>query len=326
MDLVVAVTVVTVVRAGTIRSNSPFRKFDYIYAGPQQLRAGILFKTTMKKIIIITAAVAAVLASCGSQTVEQKQEAFKAEVEKFMTAYSDSISAIMDDASLSEEQKNEKAQAYSEEAEPAFKKLCLNTISKNSTNAVALDALQEVYYLLDLDELDSVLKSLGDSLQTDDFVQSLTKQLAGKKATAEGQMFTDFTVVQDPDNAESSTVKLSDYVGKGKYILVDFWASWCGPCKAEIPNIASVYKKYAGDDFDILSIAVWDKPEDTAKAAREEGIEWNQIVNAQKEPCELYGIEGIPHIILFGPDGTILKRDLRGKSIEEEVSKYVQAK
>jgi thiol-disulfide isomerase/thioredoxin len=137
-------------------------------------------------------------------------------------------------------------------------------------------------------------------------------------STQEGAMFTDFEAVQ-PDG---SVAKLSDYVGKGKYILVDFWASWCGPCKREIPNIKAAWNKYKGDKFDVLSVAVWDKPEDTAKAAEEHGVVWNQIVNAQKTPTDIYGIEGIPHLILFGPDGTIVKRGdaLRGEGLDAFLS------
>ena len=137
-------------------------------------------------------------------------------------------------------------------------------------------------------------------------------------STAEGAMFTDFEIPQ-PDG---KVAKLSDYVGKGKYILVDFWASWCGPCKREIPNIKAAWNKYKGDKFDVLSVAVWDKPEDTAKAAAEHGVLWNQIVNAQQIPTDIYGIEGIPHLILFGPDGTILKRGdaLRGPGLDEVLS------
>ena len=136
-----------------------------------------------------------------------------------------------------------------------------------------------------------------------------------------GDMFTDFEIAQ-PDG---SVVKLSDYVGKGKYILVDFWASWCGPCKREIPNIKAAYDKYAGEKFDVLSVAVWDKPEDTAVAAAEHGVTWNQIVNAQKIPTKIYGIEGIPHLILFGPDGVIITRgdELRGDGLEKTLSKLL---
>ena len=133
-----------------------------------------------------------------------------------------------------------------------------------------------------------------------------------------GDVFIDFSVQQDPANP-ASVVRFSDYVGKGKFILVDFWASWCGPCRREMPNLRAVYDEFHGDKFDMLSVAVWDKPEDTAKAAEEENITWNQIVNAQQIPTDIYGIEGIPHIILFGPDGTILKRGLRGNDIREAV-------
>ena len=128
-------------------------------------------------------------------------------------------------------------------------------------------------------------------------------------------MFTDFTIEQ-PDGTK---VSLSDYVGKGKYVLVDFWASWCGPCRGEIPNIKELYDKYHAKGLDVLGVAVWDKPEDTQAAIKELGIVWPQIINAQQIPTELYGIQGIPHIILFAPDGTIVARDLRDEAMKEKV-------
>ena len=76
----------------------------------------------------------------------------------------------------------------------------------------------------------------------------------------------------------------------------------------------------------MLSVAVWDKPEATVEAAAEHGVTWNQIINAQKVPTDLYGIDGIPHILLIGPDGVILKRNLRGEDIEATVAQYVKAK
>ena len=137
-----------------------------------------------------------------------------------------------------------------------------------------------------------------------------------EEATGEGKMFTDFEA-----EYEGKVQKLSDYVGKGKYVLVDFWASWCGPCRGEIPTIIELYNKYAGEKFEVLGVATWDEPEDTKKAIEELGIKYPQIMNAQKAGSDAYGIQGIPQIILFGPDGTILKRDLRGddmvKAVEE---------
>ena len=120
---------------------------------------------------------------------------------------------------------------------------------------------------------------------------------------------------------EVDGVKLSDFVGNGKVVLVDFWASWCGPCKAEIPYIAAVYEKYHGDDFDVVSVAVSDKPEDTAAAAAEHGVVWNQIVNTGDVAAKAYDIQFIPYIILVSADGTILEKNLRGEAIESAVRK-----
>ena len=196
-----------------------------------------------------------------------------------------------------------------EKAVEEYNEYMLNAVKENKDNVISLLAATSLE-LEDDGQMLEVLKSLDPVFQEDPRVKKMIEAYDASAKTAEGKMFTDFDI---------DGVKLSDFVGRGKYILVDFWASWCGPCRREMPNIRAVYNEFHGDSFDILSVAVWDKPEDTAKAAEEEGIVWNQIVNAQKEPTEIYGIQGIPHIILFGPDGTILKRGLRGDNIREAV-------
>ena len=139
--------------------------------------------------------------------------------------------------------------------------------------------------------------------------------------TAPGKMFLDYTV--KGGNPDGSDVSLSDYVGKGKYILLDHWASWCGPCKAEIPAIRKAYDAFRGERFDIISVAVSDKREDTINALSELDMPWNQILDAQKIPVGLYGVATIPHLILFAPDGTILKRGLRGEQIYSTLQEYL---
>ena len=142
---------------------------------------------------------------------------------------------------------------------------------------------------------------------------------ANLEKTSEGAMFIDFSA-----EYEGKTQKLSDYVGKGKYVLVDFWASWCGPCRGEIPNLISVYNKYKGAKFEVLGVATWDEPDDTKAAIAEMQIPFPQIMNAQRAGSDAYGIRGIPEIILFAPDGKIVKRGLRGGDIEAEVKKCLR--
>ena len=280
----------------------------------------------MKKLFFCVLAAVVMLAGCASAPIEKQLEDFRAKIETFKQTFNEGAAAIKEDAALTAEQQSEKISALSDKLIGELKEFCLKTLDKNRDNALGLEAFKNVQFLLDADELEKAVESLGDSIKEDPAVRQVSDGLQAKKATKAGQPFVDFTIVQDPESPETSTVKLSDYVGKGKYVLVDFWASWCGPCKAEIPNIKAVYDKYAGEDFDVLSVAVWDKPEASVKAAAELGITWNQIINAQQVPTDLYGIDGIPHIMLVGPDGIILNRDLRGDLIEVNVSRYVKAK
>ena len=232
---------------------------------------------------------------------------------RFTQDYRKLTSELQAATDLSDAEKEAKLDAKFEEYVQYNKQALVD----NGNNIVGLSALRILSSVLEDDELSEVLSGIGPGLAGHPQVRRVKDALDSRKSTAEGHPFVDFTI----EDSDGQRVSLSDYVGKGKYMLVDFWASWCGPCKAELPNIAALYKKYAGKDFDVLSVAVWDKPEDTKKAAKELGITWNQIINADRIPTDLYGIEGIPHIILFGPDGTILARDLRGQEMAQAVAK-----
>ena len=235
---------------------------------------------------------------------------YNAWMEKFFAEYRSKMAEFGEDEEAAEEYFNGIVKDFDDYQKEAAK--------ANADSFVGLMAINQITNA-EPEEILALLNGLSEEMKATPQAVHMLASYENRNKTAEGSPFVDFTVVQDPEHPETSTVKLSDYVGKGKYVLVDFWASWCGPCREEMPYLIEVYKAFAGPDFDMLSVAVADAPEDSKAAAPQFGIVWNQIVNSQQIPTELYGIEGIPHIILFGPDGTILKRDLRGDKIAEAV-------
>ena len=254
--------------------------------------------------------VAGTAVSSNKKGPQSSYAAYDQWMQDFMTEYRSKMAGFGDDEDAAEE--------YFESILVDFNDYQKETVRANGDNILGLMALMQMM-TDDPEELKPLVSGFSDEMKANPMVAQLLASLESMDKTAEGQPFVDFEVVQDPENPETSTAKLSDYVGNGKYVLVDFWASWCEPCRDEMPYLKRVYETFAGDRFDMLSIAVADDREDTLRAADELGIVWNQIVNAQQIPATLYGLEAIPHIILFGPDGTILKRGLRGEAVGEAV-------
>lgn len=197
------------------------------------------------------------------------------------------------------------------------------TIDENKDNvlgAYVLAMVAEEFYPT-IGELDTMIGKVKYAAKNPS-VMVIRENLLKAEATQPGKMFVDFTCF----TVDGAPAKLSDYVGKGKYVLVDFWASWCGPCKAEIPNLIELQNKFGGDKFTVLGANVWDEEDKFKAALTAEGINYPQIYvprDNKDDATALYGIRGIPQIILFAPDGVIVQRNLRGdamkKLIEEKV-------
>ena len=280
----------------------------------------------MKKSIFILMAAAAMLVACKSKTVEEKMAEFTEWNQTFMDNYRARMVALADD--------QEAAEAFADSAYQAYLDYNKAALKKNLDNAVGVEALKEVYSDLEAEELNTYLNKLSAPLEGKDsaFVAYLKENVKASLGTAVGKAFTDFSVehvtgVDAQGEPIYETRHLSDYVGKGKVFLVDFWSPWCPPCKAELPNVKAVWEKYHGDKFDVLSVAVWEESRgmswrNTIDTAAVYGIQWNQINNGHQEPATLYGIQGIPHMVLFDAEGKIIARGdaLRGEKLDPAVA------
>ncbi len=215
----------------------------------------------------------------------------------------------------------EEIQALYDEVEEKVAEYSKEAIAKNGDNYIALAALQNIMYDLPLDELKETIAKCSPFVGENEHIARTVACKEAEQATVEGQPFVDFAG-KTPEGAD---VKLSDYVGKGKWVLTDFWASWCGPCMREVPNLKKTHETLAGDNFTVLGIAVWERGGDntaSAKRMEEMGMTWPQIfAGADNTPTDSYGILGIPTLILFAPDGTIYKRGeaLRGENMLETI-------
>ena len=155
-----------------------------------------------------------------------------------------------------------------------------------------------------------------------DEVEEATKPKDGEKTAFIGQQFTDLEMA-DPDGKMH---KISELVGEGKYVLVDFWASWCGPCRAEMPNVLEAYNKFHDKGFEVVGVSFDQKKEAWVKAIGQLKMPWLQISDLKGWQCAaapIYKVNSIPDNILIDPQGKIIDRGLRGKPLHSRLEKLL---
>lgn len=151
--------------------------------------------------------------------------------------------------------------------------------------------------------------------------KQVAERMAVLKRSAIGEKMKDFAQA-DTEGKEFSSSQL-----RGKYVLVDFWASWCGPCRAENPNVLKAYNAYKDKNFTVLGVSLDDKADRWKKAIQEDGMPWQQVSDLKgwkNEVSEYYGIRGIPSNFLIDPNGVIVAKDLRGIALHRKLAEVIK--
>lgn len=199
-------------------------------------------------------------------------------------------------------------------------------VKSNPKSPLAIYALgQYAGYSIDAAKVQPVFDGLADKVKKSASGVAFQEKLETARKTGVGAVAMEFTQNDTLDQA----VSLSAF--RGKYVLVDFWASWCGPCRAENPNLVKAFDKYKGRNFTVLGVSL-DRPgqkEKWLKAIHDDQLAWTQVSDLKfwdNEVAKLYGIQAIPQNFLIDPDGKIIGRDLRGEGLEKALETAIDTK
>lgn len=195
-------------------------------------------------------------------------------------------------------------------------------LNKNCKSFVAPYILYNNRYNFELNELEDFVNNFNIT-QDNNFSKLLDEYIAVLQRVDIGQPYLDFT----QETPEGDMLSLSELVGKSKLLLIDFWASWCGPCRAENPNVVEVYRDYHEKGFDVLGVSLDMNKEKWIDAIEKDGLIWHNISDLkywQNEAAQAYGISSIPSNLLLDENGTIIAKNLRGEDLRNKVQELLK--
>ncbi|MCA0429257.1 MAG: AhpC/TSA family protein [Bacteroidetes bacterium] len=175
------------------------------------------------------------------------------------------------------------------------------------------DKFADLYKALD----EGLQKKYADDKNVKMFHEIVTKMLA----SALGQSAAEISL----PNPDGKIISLSQF--KGKYVLIDFWASWCGPCRKEMPNVVAAYAKFKDKGFEIFGVSLDQSKDKWIEAIAKDGITWPQVSDLKfwdSEPAKQYGVQSIPYTVLIDKEGKIIAKNLRGDELEKKLAEILK--
>ena len=187
------------------------------------------------------------------------------------------------------------------------------------TTSMPFAVIISSYFGIDnIDEAEKVWNQFDPSIRHCYALKQLENLIQRGKNCAVGHEAPNFELI----TSTGGKIALSSL--RGKYVLIDFWASWCGPCRREIPNIKKVYAEFKDKGLQVVGVSIDNSDKAWRKALEEENIDYLQLYDPEGITSKLYNYNGIPFIILISPEGIILEKGLRGENIREKITKYLK--
>jgi peroxiredoxin len=196
-------------------------------------------------------------------------------------------------------------------------------IENNSSVIAPYIIRRELIYGMNLSELEEITNKLSPELIENKYTKQLYSQIKTLRILEPGMVAPEFS----QNNTEDKSVKLADF--KGKYLLIDFWASWCGPCRKANSTVVEIYNKYWKNNFTILGISMDSDKDKWLEAIETDGLTWTQVsaLEGWKNPiAKMYAVNSIPHAILIDPEGKVVKRGIQASELDELLESLLATK
>lgn len=196
-------------------------------------------------------------------------------------------------------------------------------IQNNPDNLFGAYLLANAYLSMPMAEVREVIAGFTPEVQQSEIIREIEAQLEKMAATDIGQPYIDITLA----DAEGKEIALSSLVGAGRWVLIDFWATWCGPCKAEIPHLKEAYKAFHDKGFEIYGVSLDHNPEAWKAYVKEHEMNWTNVLragDAGNAAVEAYAVQSIPSNFLISPEGKIVATQLRGEEVMAKLQELLQ--